>query len=611
MLAAKQNTPTPVKPSAHLVVCILIAFITFFLLSPCLQNQFTNWDDPGYVTNNGLIKDISPAGLKNIFSTPVMSNYHPLTILSYAIEYRFAELEPELYHLDNLLLHILASILVYWFVFLLTGRLVAAIFTALLFSIHPMHVEPVAWVSGRKDLLMAIFYFGACISYLYYLQQKKMEWYLLTGLLFVFAILSKPLAVTLPVVLLLIDHFRNRGWERRLAIEKIPLFVISVIFGMVAIRAQQAAGALDIDTVHYNFFERIGLAGYAFITYLWKAIIPVHLLCFYPYPDKVGGALPSAFYLYPLLALAGIFIVWKYARKNNVVVFGAGFFIVNIALVLQLVPVGEAIVAERYSYLSYTGLFFIAGWYFSEFMGLAAKRKATYPAIALAVVYLGILGYGSYGRSKVWYDSVSLWRDELKKEPEKVQLAYDNLSFVYFDRWENADNKQDRNIAFDSAFYLLRRTADLWPNHEAPYQALGMLYYSKKKYVESEASFRRSLELNPSGDAHANFGNFLVMIGKHDSAIRHFSIAIDQNPDMYAPYLNRGKLLKRLNNCIEATKDFTEAIELMPNLAEAYYERSSCYLQAGLRPLAVRDVQLAISLGYSYVDSAYYNELMK
>jgi protein O-mannosyl-transferase len=351
----------------HYAIVGAIALLTWLFYKVSLDNLITNWDDPGYVRDNALIKDLSAEGIKNIFSTPIMGNYHPLTILSYALEYSYAGLTPWLYHLDSVLLHIVVTVLVYCFVQLLTKRPVVAGITALLFGLHPMHVESVAWMAGRKDVLYGAFYMAACIGYLYYKRtsgSKKWLWYASVVFLFLCSLLSKPVAVTLPVLLLAIDYFENRKWNMGLLLEKLPLFGISIAFGIKSMIDQKAFGSLATQNVHYNFFERLALGGYAFITYLWKAIIPVQLSCFYPYPPKTDNILPAYYYLYIVGALAVLFGLWL-LRRNKVVMFGAMFFLINIVLLLQFIPVGGAILADRYSYLPYIGLFFIGAWYVS------------------------------------------------------------------------------------------------------------------------------------------------------------------------------------------------------------------------------------------------------
>ncbi len=587
-----------------------IAVLTFLFLYPCLNNKFTNWDDPSYIIQNDLVKSLSASGLKHIFTTPSMGNYHPITILLYAIEYRITQLEPGLYHVDSLLLHIIVTLLVFWFVNLLTHRPIAALVTALLFGLHPMHIEPVAWVSGRKELLYSFFYLLSCIAYIKFVRTKGIKWYWACLGLFVCSLLSKPVAVTLPLVLLLIDFFENGKITRRDLITKVPHFVLSIGFGVAAFRIQSHSGALDVASASFGFFDRIALAAYAFFTYLEKLIWPAKLCNFYPYPARVNGSLPSWYFLYPLVVIALVLVVYRFFKNNRIVVFGGLFFLVNIVLLLQLIPVGEAIMADRYTYLSYIGLFFIVGWLVSMSFEDGKSSTTRIAVGGLSVVIIAGLGVMSKNRSKIWYDSVTLWRDNLKQVPLGSQVAIDNLGAIYFDMWYNAKDKQERHNYFDSAFNLLRTSAERWPDVVTPYQGLGMLYYSKKDFTSASLCFQKALELNPTSEGYSNFGNFLEYLGKTDTAVMQYSKAIELNPvGAYSAYINRGKIYKRNNHWAAAMKDFGEAIKINPTSGEPYYERSFCDTAIGLLPNALQDIETALAKGYNKVDSSYYSLL--
>jgi protein O-mannosyl-transferase len=611
-----------------------IALLTWLFLSVCNDGLLTNWDDPGYVRDNPLIKDLSADGIKAIFSTPTMGNYHPLTILSYAIEYSFVQLQPYLYHMDSLLLHILVTLLVYFFTNMLTRRRAAAAVTALLFGLHPMHIESVAWIAGRKDVLYAAFYMGACIAYIRYVRStgKKMLWYALLVLLFICSLLSKPVAVVLPVTLLLIDILEGAKPGVRLLVNKILLFAISVGFGVESIFDQQKFKALDTLNVSFNFFERFALGCYALCTYLWKALIPVHLCNFYPYPGK---PLAATFYLYPIIVAGLAFVIWRYWRKNKVAVFGTLFFLVNIILLLQFIPVGGAILADRYSYIAYLGLFFIVGWLVSYFFEPGADKNKRNIVLAGVAVYVLALGYMSNQRCRVWYDAVSLWRDEVEKEPDRATNAYNNLGFEYFNKYNTSINPEERKIYYDSANMLLTKAIAMQPDYANPYISLGELervnnqfplakanYYKalSLKYSDEDASaylglaiiyaisnyfdssgycFKRALELQPYfPEAQSNYGNFWAMTGHPDSALVHYAIAICQNPDMYAPHLNRAKLYQRTNRCDQAMPDLERCIDLAPDLGEPYFVKAQCEALKGNRDAATRDVAKARELGF-------------
>jgi tetratricopeptide (TPR) repeat protein len=658
------------RPSVHMLYAGGVALLTWLFLQVCTTNQLTNWDDPGYIKDNPYIKDLSPEGLQQIFTVPIMGNYHPLTILSYAIEYSYVRLEPWLYHLDSLLFHIIVTLLVYWFVQLLTRRPIAAAITALLFGLHPMHIESVAWLAGRKDVVYGLFYMAACVAYVYYLRAegaRRIALYIGVALLFICSLLGKPVAVVLPVTLLLIDYFERRKltfvvaspnegslpgeaqktrWNYAILVEKIPLFLISLYFGYRSIKDQKTFGSLDADNIAFNFLERIALGAYAFFTYLWKAIAPVQLCNFYPYPLKVNGALPGIYYIYPVIGAAIIAAAWFFGRKNRVVIFGSLFFLVNIVLLLQFLPVGGAIIADRYSYIPYLGLFFMAGWLVSGLLEPGRKKALGYVALGAVLAYSLTLGYLSNERCKVWYDTTTLWRDEIEKEPRNAPNAWNNLGFNYFNKFNESVNPAERKVFADSSAYFLTEAIRIQPTFVNPYISLGELQRSMGNFNEAKKYYYKALSLpmvdeGPNAylglaiiyaithnfdssaycfreavtkrphfpEAHSNYGNFFDMTHQPDSALVHYAISIAQNPDIYAPHLNRGRLLFRLKRYDEAMKDFETCLSMVPNNGEVYYARSFVYFQKGNKAQALQDAQKAVALGYAGVDNNYLQTL--
>ncbi len=679
---AKASAPQSVSQSPkgltaaqlNVLLAAVVGVVTYFFLSSCLGNQFTNWDDPGYVTNQPIIKDISSAGIRNIFSlsSSIMGNYHPLTILSYAVDYSISGLDPYSFHLQSLLFHLATTLLVFLFIQLLFRKPIASFVTALLFGLHPMHVESVAWVAGRKDVVYGFFYLASCIVYVVYAranERGRWVWYGGALLLFACSILSKPVAVVLPLTLLLIDFIEGRLWTTekgglrmpsllvgagdknyyfnlKALLEKIPYLAISLACGIKSIKDQEAFGALGTQGEHFNFIERIGLGGYALVTYLWKAVAPVNLVCFYPYPLKVSGHLEFVYYIFPVIAAAVVFAFWYFLRKNKMFVFGALFFLVNIVLLLQFIPVGGAIIADRYSYIPYLGLFFALGWFVSSLFEGGASRQLGQIVMAAVIVYSLVLGYLSSERCKVWYDGMSLWRNEIEVEPIRAPNGFNNLGFFYFTKFNGALKPEERKLYFDSSYFLLNRAIELQPSFVNPYISLGELmrannqfdlaksYYYKALRLDSSEqtanaylglaivysitrhddsaifSYGRTIALKPyNPEAHSNYANFLDMTGRKEEALKQYGIAVEQNPDIVAPYLNRGRALQRLGRCDEAFKDFNRALSLSPDLGEIYYARSYCYFLKNNKGQALQDVEKARSLGFNQIDNNYYQQL--
>jgi len=654
--SAKASATTK-KNSQKLITDLLIvagiAIITYLFLQVCLENQFTNWDEEGYLDKDPFIRDVSWEGIKKMFAigrdSYVMGNYHPITVLSYAIEYSYVHLQPWLYHLDSLLIHVLNTAVVYWFTKKLSGRTVAAAITALLFGLHPMHVESVAWVPGRKDVLFGFFYIVSCISYLYYIRtntSKKWLPYMLCLLLYFCSILSKPVAVTLPVALLLIDYLEKRKWNYGILLEKIPYFVLSIIFGIISVKAQGVFGAIGKQNIHYNLIQKCVFACYSLITYLWKAVIPAGMSNFYPFPDVLHGGLAIGYYLYPAGLILLVLAIWFFARKNRVVVFGFLFFLVNLVLLLQFVQVGGAIMADRYAYISYFGLFYIAGWYVSNYFVPGAKKQLGYMVLSAALVFSLVMGYVANQRCKVWYDGFSMWRDEIEKHPHDAANAYNNLGFKYFTKYSEATNPQQKKIYYDSASYLLRMAIQIVPEFVNPYVSLGELYRTAGKFDSAKAYYFKALRIEPNeqnaflslgimysmtrvldsagiyyrkalaiqpfwAEAHGDFANYFDMTGNLDSALNQYNIALKQNPDVFGPYLNRGGCLQRKGRCDEAMKDFERAIELNPDYGQTYYLRSHCERDKGRKDLALKDVEKATALGFTDIDQNYLAELKR
>ncbi|MCD4679414.1 MAG: hypothetical protein K8S00_03405, partial [Bacteroidales bacterium] len=343
-----------------MAIALLATFISFF---PSLNNAIDIWDDQFYVITNDLIKDLSWDGIKNIFAfTPVVGNYHPLTVLSYTFEYALFEFNPVAYHLDNLILHLFNTLLVFIFIYKLSSRLWVAFIASILFGIHPLHVESVTWVSERKDVLYAFFFILGLISWMNFKKDGNRKYYFFAMGLFVLSCLSKGMAVTFSIVIILIDYLLAKKVTYKILIDKIPFLVISVFFGLIAIKVQGDSAAIgftenDVYTASDKFF----FANYSLFFYIKKMLLPFELSGLYPYPIKSGGPLPFIFYFSFPANLILVFLIFYSLKRTKKVMFGSLFFIVSIFPVLQILSVGSAIAADRYFYIASIGLFYLAG----------------------------------------------------------------------------------------------------------------------------------------------------------------------------------------------------------------------------------------------------------
>jgi len=584
------------EKNIYILIAIIITAIVYAL---SLNNDWIkNWDDGGYIIEHKLVHQLTLDNIKSIFSVFYKGNYHPLTTLFYAAEYNFVGESPFLYHLNNLIFHLFNVFLVFTFVKLITKKIEIAAITAILFGIHPMHVESVAWVSERKDVLYSFFFLGSMIYYYYFLNKKKgkTKYYFLSLAAFLLSSLSKSAAVTLPVVLLLIDYYMKRKWELKMFTEKIPFFIISFIFGIIAIFSQKSAGAIQDLNPLFTWFERPMLACYSTMMYLIKLFVPINLSAMYPYPDRINGHLPTVFYIAPAVILVVAFLVYYSKKFSRDIIFGTVFFLITIILVLQLLPVGGAILAERYTYIPYIGLFMIIGKgyvYSQEGKSKFAKSmKLLYPAVIVAgVIIFSVL---TFQRILIWKDGEVLFTDVIKKYPN-LPFAYNNRGYLYFNflkKYDKALADYNKCIEMDSTF------------HRA-YSNRGVLYYNFYGDSKSDSlhmvlaieDFTKALKFrNDNTDAWIGRANCYSTIKKFDLALPDYNRYISIVADDAKSYLWRGIALYNLGRFDEACIDFIKCIDMTPDNDNAYLWRGLVYFQRKDYKTAIKDFDQSLQL---------------
>ncbi len=561
-----------------------ILALTFIVFFPALNNALTNWDDPHYLTDNPLIRNLSFENIKRIFTEVFFGNYQPLHIFSYALEYHFYKLNPTGYHTTSVIMHLIVTGLVFRFIFLLSENSTIALITALLFGIHPMHVESVAWAAERKDLLYAMFFLGSLILYVRYIKGGERILFLSLALfLFALSILSKAMASSLPPVLILIDVFLGRKWHWKLMWEKIPFFAISFFFGYIAAHTASTTGQVSLNV--FTLSERILFANFNLLAYVFKLILPTNLSAFYPYPDRIDGHLPYYYYIAPLVVAGLLFLVIRSFKKTKIILFGAGFFVASIFLVLQLFPVGPTIISERYSYVSSIGFFFVIAYFFQQFI-LKFPLKKTMLFIALAGYSL-FLCVATYQRCHVWKDSITLWTNVLDQFPH-VGVALNNRGNIY--------GKEKGDL--DRAMQDFNNSIQFDPNYENAYVNRGIVFCIRGKFDLAILDFNKALALKPDYfDATFNRGIAYTQTNQFEKAIEDFSILQMTNADDSRIYACRGRAFSLSKKYDEALKDLSRAIEINPSYPEAYYNRSSVFYNRNQFKEAYSDVQHAVDLG--------------
>ncbi|NCA76490.1 MAG: tetratricopeptide repeat protein [Alphaproteobacteria bacterium] len=583
---SSRNLEEPTKRITWIILGGIIA-LTFLVSIPALRNGLLAWDDEPYLTKNQLVQS---GNLWELFTQPVMGNYHPLTMLTLALEYRLFGSAPAGYHGVNLLLHLINVVLVFIVIKRLNRGSVVALVTALLFGIHPLHVESVAWVAELKDLLYTLFFLLSCIFYLKYLEDKSRKYFFITLLFFTASLLSKAMAVSLPVVLLLIDYFRGRKFSKIVWLEKIPFFVLSLLFGIIAIIAQGSTEAIA-DHARFSFFHRIVFASCSFLSYLGKLLLPVNLSAFYPYPVRSGDLIPGSMYLC-LFIMAALVAVMIYSfRRSRDLFFGLVFFTITIFLVLQLLPVGNAMMADRYSYIPSIGIFFLAG------VGVKFlwDKGYRYAIGALLIAFTLFFGVQTFLRCTIWKDDLTLWNDVIKKDPA-VEYAYNNRGIVLMN--------QER---YDESVSDFTRAIELNPVYPIVFLNRGIARSRQNKHAEAIADFDQAINLKPENpEAWFNRGVALRNVGRNEEALRDFQRTLELKPQFPMAYYNRGTLYMNLKRYPEAIVDFTNAIKADPAFADSYLNRGVAHMIGNEKMEALQDFNKAIDLKPGFIN-AYYN----
>lgn len=612
------------KDKVNLYSVIGILILTALIFTPSLSGDFTNWDDDNYVTSNQIIKGLSFDYLKLIFTTPISSNYHPITMLSLAVNYVISGASSSFsYHLVNLLFHLLNIVLVFVLVHKLTkGKWIVAFITALFFGIHPMHVESVAWVSERKDVLYTFFFLPALLTFIKYKETKQVKYYIYTLLLFVLSILSKPAAVVFPVVLLLIDFFQNRPLvNKQTIVEKIPFFGVSLLFGIITIKTQSKSAIAKEEL--YTIFQKLCFASYSSLSYITKLFVPFDLTVFHPYPVQAGStSIPLLFQLAPIgIAILLGLTIWS-LKKTKVVAFGVAFFFVNIALVLQFLSVGEAMMAERYTYVPHIGLLIIVGYgvYYLLKEKFPNNNGIKYGLTTLGVIYALGLSYQTFEQCKVWKNSEALWTKVISIYPKKVHVAHNNLGNfyqvksqldraieqynyaleakeTYYRSYYNRGNAYVIQQKFDLALSDYNNAIKFKPDYGKAFHHRGLAYFNKKQYPQAIKDYTKGVELGIT-DPQIFYRRALAYneLQDYSKTIADLTTYLSRKNNDASAYNARGAAYLYAGQYDNSIKDFSSAIRLSPKNASYYGNRSQAYGLKGDAANAEKDKAKAASL---------------
>ncbi len=525
-------------------------------------------------------------GLKAIFKEYVAGNYHPLTVFSYWIEFGYAGATPEkawVYHLTNVLFHALNGVLVFIFTMFFVRGLWTGLLGAIFWVIHPMHVESVAWISERKDVLYSFFYLMGLILWCRHCFGIKIHLFLI-HLFHLLALLSKPAAIVFPFTCLAVSWYFRR--DLREDVKKlIPSILLSLIFSYITIKAQQSSAAI-MELKQMPVYYRVFSVSFGVFTYIVKFFFPYDQTPFYPYPDYSYG-IPKEMYFYVaftiILILAVIFLFIKGWLREFV--FGFLFFIINLLLVLQVVAIGSAIAAERYTYMPYAG--FAIPWllWCEKLTGKGWFRWILLPSAV--VVYFFFLISKAKDMVEIWHDGKSLWKYFIKQYPH-IGKGYFHLAGWYAEYENN----------YDSAFVNYMEAIKRSPAFAESYIYVGNIYGIRHKYDSALYYYRKAEELGSTDPTlFVNKGIVFSITGKVDSALNAFSKAISKKPDNPETYYNRSVLYFNIKEYEKALSDINTAIYLRPDASKNYIHKARILREMGKKAEALHALQLYFRVG--------------
>ncbi|EEF60463.1 tetratricopeptide repeat protein [Pedosphaera parvula] len=567
-------------------ISLLLAFGTLAVYLPSLGNHFTTYDDPQYVTANDHVNSgLTLSNLLWAFTTGHAGNWHPLTWISHMLDVQLYGLQPVGHHLTNVLLHTANTLLLFWTLFGMTRRPWLSMMVAALFAWHPLHVESVAWISERKDVLSTFFFLLTLLSYSRYVRQRSKAFYLISLFCFACGLLSKPMLVTLPCVLLLLDFWPLEraqlkdlmAW-RKLAFEKIPFFTLAIVVSVITVMVQYQGGTIS-SMVKLPLGARMANAFVSYFRYVLKFLWPTDLSVLYVHP----GHWPSAFVASAVSFVIGITILaLGCASRRPYFLVGWFWFLGTLAPVIGLVQVGVQSMADRYTYIPSIGLSVLLTWGLTEL----AQHKTQLLTLASAGALSVCLAL-TWQQEHYWKDGQALFQHALEianHEFPNVSLQSSNVPLTsgFADIHFNLALALEKNGYLDDALRHYDETSNLKPNYLNAHYDQGVIFANQGKSAESIDQFRAELKLNPNNSrALNNLGTALMQTGEANEAFAAFLHALALDPANPTIHYNTANAYAKLHRWPEAQQEYEAALRENPDLPLVSYALAGALLAQG------------------------------
>jgi len=580
-----------------LAIALVLGLVTFLLYLPVVRNDFVNFDDQGYITDNPHVNTgLSRANIVWAFTSGEQANWHPLTWISHMADCQFFGLNPGAHHLMDALLHVINTLLLFFLLKQMTGRIWPSAFVAALFGWHPLHVESVAWASERKDVLSTCFWLLTMMAYTKYVKQPRVSVYLLALFLFACALMSKPMAVTLPFVLLLMDFWPlNRlttenspmgetigGRIRRgtfLVFEKAPFFALALADCCVTFLVQRNGGAV-MSANALPFSYRLGNALWSYLRYVSSTLCPTDLSVIYPYKVHLPVDLVSVS-IALLVIWTGLFFLWR--KKFPYLLIGWLWFLGTLVPTIGLVQVGSQSMADRYMYIPGIGLFILIVWGVADVIRFHPQSRRIF--VSVGVTALAVCLAATSWQISYWRNSISLFTHAIKATGDN-SIAYYCLGLGY----EKAGDKPD-------ALTLYAKSVELEQNYWLAQLSLGRLLLEKGDDAEAMEHFSRAQQLAGKDEIlESGLGRAFYNAGKTREAVAHLQTAMQLEPGNPQNHYFFGVALKKAADITNAIAEFDTALRLQPDYPEARYSLAETLLIAGQTNAALGQYETEVKL---------------
>jgi tetratricopeptide (TPR) repeat protein len=567
-------------------IYLALAVTTFIAYHQILHNEFVDFDDNMYVTENSHVQSgLNRDSFLWVFGFTKIVYWHPLTWLSHILDCQLFGLRPGMHHLASLLIHIASTLLLFTAFKRMTGAVWRSAFVAALFALHPINVDSVAWIAERKNVLSTFFWMLTMLTYVYYTEKPNISRYLLMIAAFVFGLLSKPMLVTLPFVLLLLDYWPLKRFEKKqvkkLILEKLPLFILTAVSTYVSSLSFKNPSGTQTSPMYL----RLANALVSYIKYIFKMIWPADLAVFYPYPFSVPAWQVIGSLL--LLICISAIVIWL-MRKKPYLITGWLWYTGTLVPVLGLVKIGLwPAIADRWMYVPSVGIFIIIAWGFYDLF--ARWRLSRILISILAAAFLSALGICTYFQTFYWRNSITLF--------EHATAATKN-NYIMLNNLGNTLVSQNK---LDEAVRQFNSALQIYPTYAPTYNNLGAALELQGKLNDAIYCYRQVVRLDPDfPEAYNNLGKIFRAQGKEEQAISYYLKALELKPDFAEAHYNLANILTAQDKLYQASIHYRKAIQIAPRNADAYNNLANVFQLQGKLDEAINLYRQVLSINAGY-----------